>query len=75
MKPNFMRTGKILKLGAVASVSFILYFLLTLQYPLGPSLDGPRATWASMVAPTWLNAAYHLLIYMGLTLLYMVVLR
>lgn len=64
-----------LKLGAVASVSFILYFLLTLQYPLGPSLDDPRATWASMVAPTWLNAAYHLLIYMGLTLLYMFVLR
>jgi len=75
MKPNSMKSRKLLKFGVVASVSFILYFLLALQYPLGPSLDDPRATWASMVAPTWLNAAYHLLIYLGLTLLYLVILH
>ena len=70
-----MKSGKLFKLGVVASVSLVLYLLLALQYPLGPSLDDPRATWASMVEPTWLNAVYHLLIYLGITLLYFVLLR
>jgi len=70
-----MSSGKQLKLVAIASVSVVLYLLLALQYPLGPSLNGPRATWASMVNPTWLNAIYHLLIYLGLILLYLITLR
>ena len=70
-----MKSGKPLKLGAVASASLVLYLLLAIQYPLGPSLDDPRATWASMVESTWLNAIYHLLIYLGLILLYLIALR
>jgi len=70
-----MKSGKLFRLGAVASVSVVLYLLLALQYPLGPSLDDPRAVWATIVEPTWLNAAYHLLIYLGLILLYLVVLQ
>lgn len=68
-------TKKIFKLVAVALASLVLYLLLALQYPLSPSLDNPRATWATMVDATWLNAAYHLLIYLGLTLLYLLVLH
>ncbi|MGB7876412.1 MAG: hypothetical protein WBL25_18675 [Anaerolineales bacterium] len=52
-----------------------LYLLLALRYPLVPSLDDPRASWASMVDGTWSNAAYHLTIYLGLILLYLVMLR
>jgi hypothetical protein len=65
-----MKSGKLVKFATVASVSLVLYLLLALQYPLGPSLDDPRANWASMVEPTWLAAIYHLLIYLGLILLY-----
>ena len=70
-----MKSGNLLKLGAIASVSIILYLLLALQYPLAPSLEDPRATWTTMVDPTWWNAAYHLLIYLGLILLYLLALR
>ena len=52
-----------------------LYSLLAWQYPLAPSLADPRATWGLMVAPTWPNLAYHLAIYLGLTLLYVLALR
>ena len=55
-----MKPEKLLKLGGVTFASFGLYLLLAIQYPLGPSLDDPRANWASMVEPTLLNAAYHL---------------
>ena len=70
-----MKHRKPLKLRAVALVSSVLYLLLALRYPLGPSLVDPRASWASMVEATWLNAAYHLLIYLGLILLYLLALR
>jgi len=70
-----MKPGKIFRLGIIATASLVLYLLLALQYPLGPSLDDPRANWADMVEPTWLNAAYHLLIYLGLILLYLIALR
>ncbi len=75
MKHIFQKSEKQLKVGAVGSATFFLYLLLAVQYPLGPSLDDPRAVWASMVEPTWLNAAYHLLIYLGLILLYLIALR
>ncbi len=70
-----MKPGKLFWMGIIASASLVLYLLLALQYPIGPSLDDPRANWANMVAPTWLNAVYHLLIYLGLILLYIVALR
>jgi hypothetical protein len=70
-----MKSGNLLKLGAIALVSIILYLLLALQYPLAPSLEDPRATWTTMVDPTWWNAAYHLLIYLGLILLYLLAMR
>ena len=70
-----MRSAKGLKLGILSLASFILWFLLAKQYPLAPSLDEPRATWASMVGATWSNAIYHLLIYIGLFLIYVLVLR
>jgi hypothetical protein len=72
---NSAKTGKLFKLGAVALATVFLYLLLAVQYPLGPSLNDPRTTWASMVAPNWLNAVYHLLIYLGLILLYLAALR
>ena len=64
-----------MKLGAVALASLVLYILLALRYPLWPSLVEPRASWTSMVEATWLSAAYHLLIYLGLILLYLLALR
>ena len=70
-----MRSGKGLKLGILSLASFILWLLLAKQYPLAPSLDEPRATWASMAGATWSNAIYHLLIYIGLFLIYVLVLR
>ena len=74
-KPKNITSRKLFKLGIVTSASLVLYLLLALQYPLGPSLDEPRANWASMVEPTWLNAIYHILIYLGLILLYLIVIR
>lgn len=60
---------------AVAVVSLGLYLCLAVRYPLGSSLADPRATWASFVEPTGLNAIQHLVIYLGLTLLYLMALR
>jgi len=70
-----MNPGKLLKPGLVALASSGLYLLLALQYPLGASLTDPRASWASMVEATCLNASYHLFIYLGLILLYLFLLR
>ncbi len=70
-----MNSKKLFWLGVVALASLGLYSLLALRYPLGPSLADPRASWASLVAATGLNAAQHLAIYLGLTLLYLVALR
>lgn len=52
-----------------------LYVLLALRYPLAPSLEQPRASWASLVAPTGLNAVWHLGIYAGLILVFMAILQ
>ena len=70
-----MKPRNLSRPGGVALASFALYLLLALHYPLGPSLTDPRANWASMVGATWLNASYHLLIYLGLILLYLLILR
>ena len=70
-----MKSEKRLKLSAAAFASVGLYLLLALRYPLGPSLADPRASWASMVEATWLSAVFHLLIYLGLILLYLFVLH
>jgi hypothetical protein len=72
---HFMKSGKLSRLGGIALASLALYLLLALRYPLGPSLADPRANWASMVEPTGLSAVYHLLLYLGLILLYILVLR
>ena len=53
----------------VSLASLGLYALLAFRYPLGRSLGDPRASWASMVEPSVLNAAPHIAIYLGLTLL------
>lgn len=58
---------------SVASLGLVLW--LAWRYPLGPSLADPRASWATLVEPTWMNAAQHLLIYLGLTLAYLATLR
>ncbi|MEW5868525.1 MAG: glycosyltransferase 87 family protein [Chloroflexota bacterium] len=62
-------------LAATAAASLGLYLCLAVRYPLGPSLEDPRASWASQVDPTWQNAALHLVIYLGLTALYLAALR
>jgi hypothetical protein len=59
----------------VALASLGLYLYLAVQYPIGPSLANPRASWTSMVSPSAINAARHLAIYLGLTLLYVAALR
>lgn len=70
-----MNSKKLFWLVAVALASLGLYFWLAVRYPLGPSLTEPRATWASMVEHTGLNAALHIGIYLALTLLYLATLR
>ncbi|HEU0296231.1 MAG TPA: hypothetical protein VFR47_26075 [Anaerolineales bacterium] len=72
---NGMSSKRLIWLSIVAATSLGLYLLLALRYPLGPSLDNPRASWSSMVEPTGLNALWHLAIYLGLTLLYLTILR
>lgn len=70
-----MNYRKLLWLGTYTSASLGLYLLLARQYPLAPSLENPRASWASMVDATIENAALHIAIYLGLTLLYIAALR
>ena len=66
---------KYLLLGTASVTSLALYVFLAWRYPLGPNLSEPRASWASMVAPTWINATQQLLVYLGLTLAYLAALR
>jgi hypothetical protein len=66
---------KLWPLGGMGLGSVGLYLLLAWRYPLGPGLMNPRASWASQVAPTALNAGQHLAIYLGLTLLYLAAMR
>ena len=70
-----MTYRKFIWLSTYASASLGLYLLLAWQYPLAPSLENPRASWASMVDPTIENASLHIAIYLGLTLLYIATLR
>jgi hypothetical protein len=70
-----MNTRKVFWLGIVLLASFGFYLLLAWRYPLAPSLENPRGSWASMVDPTMGNAALHIAIYLGLTLLYITTLR
>jgi hypothetical protein len=62
-------------LGVIAIGLLGLYIWLAIIYPLSPSLAAPRASWASLVAPSGLNLALHLVIYLGLTLLYLAAMR
>jgi hypothetical protein len=55
----------------IAIISLGLYIWLAFIYPLGPSLEDPRASWATLVDPNLLTAARHLAIYLLLTLLYL----
>ena len=68
-------SGKPFWLGFAGVASSGLYLLLALRYPLGPSLADPRASWASLVGASGLNATIHFAIYLGLTLLYLLILR
>ncbi|MCO6451458.1 MAG: DUF2029 domain-containing protein [Caldilineales bacterium] len=57
-------------------VSAGLYTLLAVRYPLGPSLENPRASWVNLVGQTtWLGLGFHLAVYLALTLLYIRALR
>ena len=62
-------------LGFCGLLSAGLYLWLPLVYPLRSSLENPRASWASMTKPGMLNIALHIGVYLGLTLLYLVVQR
>jgi len=70
-----MKHRKLIRLSIYSLASLGLYILLAWRYPLMPSLENPRASWASMVDPTLGNASLHILIYLGLTLLYIAMLR
>jgi hypothetical protein len=59
---------------AIALASLGLYLLLALRYPLEPSLAFPRATWFSLAEESWSGFAIHISIYIGLYLLYAIVL-
>ncbi len=69
------RPSEVLKLGIAALAMVGLYILLAARYPLGPSLSNPRASWATLVEPTGWNLGFHLAIYLGLTVLYLGLLR
>jgi hypothetical protein len=58
-----------------AASSLGLYIVLALRYPLEPSLTDPRASWASMVGATGISAAWHIGIYLGLTVFYLTILK
>lgn len=70
-----MNHRKLFWLGACSFISVGLYLLLAWRYPILPSLEDPRASWASLVTPTLANASLHIAIYLGLTLLYIVILH
>lgn len=63
------------RLVTAAATSLGLYLLLTFRYPLGPGLANPQASWANMVEATGLSATGHIAIYLGLTLIYLVILK
>lgn len=62
-----------LALAGLASAS--LYALLALRYPLVHGLRNPRANWLFLTTPTWASLAFHVGIYLGLTVLYALALR
>ena len=70
-----MKLKKIIWLGIYFLASVGLYLLLAWRYPIMPSLENPRASWATIVEPTLGNAVLHILIYLGLTLLYLTIIR
>ena len=59
----------------IACGMVILVAFLPFRYPLLPGLSDPRAAWSKLVEPTWVNGIQHILVYLGLTLLYMASLR
>lgn len=70
-----MTSRSVSRLVTAAAASLGLYLLLAFRYPLEPSLATPRASWASMVEATGLSATWHIAIYLGLTLLHLVILN
>ena len=62
---------KRLSIYLIAIFSLGLYACLALRYPLSPSLSDPRASWATLVDPSIMNAAQHITLYFILTLLYL----
>jgi hypothetical protein len=70
-----MKLRKSTWLGIYSLASVGLYLLLAWRYPIMPSLENPRASWATIVDPTLENAGLHIAIYLGLILLYITMLR
>jgi hypothetical protein len=70
-----VKANQMLWLSIVSVATLGCYLLLAWRYPLGGGLATPRASWATMVAPTGWNAVLHLAIYLGLALLYGATLR
>lgn len=62
-------------LAVIGATSFGCYALLALRYPVLPSLDFPRASWADLVTDGWPGKALHLVLSIGLTLLYLAALK
>jgi len=56
-------------------LSLGLYLVLVMQYPLGPSLVDPRATWVTLNGGNLNWLVIHLVVYLLLTLLYWVSLK
>ena len=73
--PEHRTSATWLRLGLLSAIAAGLYVLLSLQYPLAASLRDPRASWASMVAPTALHGWLNVAIYLGVTLLYVAQVR
>jgi hypothetical protein len=71
--PQERRTNLALALIGLATGG--LYALLALRYPLIPSLARPRASWVDLTSPGWVSPLYHLAIYLGLTILYILALH
>ena len=65
----------LLRMGAAILSSAGLYLILSIRYPLGPSLVDPRASWVSQLGPNLAWIAGQIAIYLVLTLLYITVIR
>ncbi len=66
----------LLALSAIGCATVAIYALgLTRQYPLLAGLASPRAGWSKLVGPTPANLFMHVLVYLAITVLYVLAQR